>query len=125
MNTQGKVNKRLFSKTELATHKVELGLIDDMKNIANSLKKDYEKQYSELRNLKTATKQIKVKFIKVTQDNAGLPKLYSETKKKIDELGVEMPSDFRKNYEEAEEVYKKANKMIGELGRIDAMLQSL
>ena len=33
MNTQGKVNKRLFSKTELATQKVELA-IDDYRKYA-------------------------------------------------------------------------------------------
>ncbi len=120
MSIKKTISKMLFSK-----ERVELNAIDDMKNIANSLKKDYEKQSTELKNLKTATKQIRNKFVKITQDAAGLPKLYSDTKKKIDELGVDMPNDFRKNYEDASELQQKANDIVGELGRIDAMIQSL
>ncbi len=36
-----------------------------------------------------------------------------------------MPNDFRKNYEDASELQQKANDIVGELGRIDAMIQSL
>jgi len=112
-------------KVELKAEKVELGALNDMKNIANILKKNYEKQYSELRDLKNATKQIRTKFVKITQEAAGVPKLYFDTKKKIEELGVKMPKDFVKNYKEAIEFQKKANDIVGELGRIDAMIQSL
>ena len=47
MNTQGKVNKRLFKKTELATQKVELSLVDDIDKAISNLR-------SELDNLQKA-----------------------------------------------------------------------
>ena len=72
MNTQGKVNKRLFSKTELATQKVELSLIDDAKQILGDLKfaeqlfsdiesvsKDAVKEYA---NLAVRKEKVKDKF---------------------------------------------------------------
>jgi len=37
MDTQGKVNKRLFKKTELATQRIELGLLDDLKKAESDL----------------------------------------------------------------------------------------
>ena len=36
MNTQDRVNKLMFEKTELATHKVELSLVDDINNLIKS-----------------------------------------------------------------------------------------
>ena len=119
--------KELLAKIEsiVKGEKVELNAINDMKNIANSVKKEYEKQYAELRNLKIATKQMRNKFSKITQIEAGSTKLYFDTKKKIDELGFEMPNDFRKNFEDAREISTKASEIVGELGRIDAMIQSL
>ena len=47
MNTQGKVNKRLFSKTELATHKVDLSLIDDLEVYVSKAEK-YDKESKKL-----------------------------------------------------------------------------
>ena len=61
MNTQDRVNKLMFEKTELATHKVDLSLKDDIKRSINSLRaainideeaiKESNTLYNELKNM--------------------------------------------------------------------------
>tara|TARA_R100000742_G_C4254506_1_gene72537 strand:+ start:82 stop:435 length:354 start_codon:yes stop_codon:yes gene_type:complete len=43
MNTQDRVNKLMFEKTELATHKVELGLLQDLNKADSEIRKLNEK----------------------------------------------------------------------------------
>ena len=62
MNTQKSVYNRLFSepkKTELETHKVELGLIDDMANLKKSLLKDLAKSNKADEQVKKAAAKLK------------------------------------------------------------------
>ena len=88
MNTQGKVNKRLFSKTDLATHKVELNAIKEVQNFGNSLnkltesikdlseqeQKIFDEKQKQIQNGKTISQKLKQEL-----DNIF---------KKADELGV-------------------------------------
>ena len=62
MNTQKAVYNRLFAeakKTELETHKVELGLIDDMANLKKSLLKDLAKSNKADEQVKKAAAKLK------------------------------------------------------------------
>lgn len=52
MNTQGKVNKMLFSKSELSTYKVELSVADDvnkMRTLADNIMKQVSARKAEIK----------------------------------------------------------------------------
>ena len=88
MNTQGKVNKRLFSKTELATHKVELGLIDDALKFTKGVEtfgKNIDIDEDELNKVKTS---IEVDIDDLQGDLNALKKGINAVDKQAKELGV-------------------------------------
>jgi len=67
MNTQGKVNKRLFKKTELTTQKVDLAKISDLENssseaysIIKEITKTHEALQSQISKYNQANKQYKI-----------------------------------------------------------------
>jgi hypothetical protein len=63
MTTEKLVNKALFGKTELATQKVELGLLDDIKSDFNFVDKDfgglYDGFYNDIEGAKNKQSLIK------------------------------------------------------------------
>jgi|21_taG_2_1085346.scaffolds.fasta_scaffold13971_3 predicted nucleic acid-binding Zn-ribbon protein len=93
MNTKKAVYNKLFSKkTELKTHKVELGLIDDIRKLND----DFAKIFSE--DLKLRTEMSKLnrkakdldKLYKSKVNNAK--KIANEATKKINDLGLKEPA---------------------------------
>ena len=99
MNTQGKVNKRLFSKTELDNQKVELSLIDDAKQILGDLKfaeqlfsdiesvsKDAVKEYA---NLAVRKEKVKDNFRAVIDMESFIRRL-GKTSSRADNILREM-----------------------------------
>ena len=72
MNTQKAVYKKLFTeKTELETHKVELGLADDLKKLNSSIasiEKDLRANAQKGFNLITAQKELNQDKQKVSKD---------------------------------------------------------
>ena len=101
MNTQKTVFNRLFSepkKTELETHKVELGLIDNFKKHESAIKKIVEKSQKQKEKLNNTFDQVKTQNNQLIKDGlAELDKAYDELKKvsKISkDLGIQVPSEF-------------------------------
>tara|TARA_R100001530_G_scaffold16294_1_gene14375 strand:- start:81 stop:461 length:381 start_codon:yes stop_codon:yes gene_type:complete len=114
MNTQGKVNKRLFSKTELATHKVELGLQEDMSKLINdtddmaqNINKIGDAADKALSIANSSSKNIKSLSSKID-------KKLSEVQSSAKELGVE-PKNVRG--------YDKLNQKIQVLKNYDSYVQ--
>ena len=85
MNTQKSVYNRLFSKeekTELETHKVELGMIDD-------LVKDYKKSASKAVPLKKQAESIGNKLIDVNIELLAIQKRAEKLSKMAKDLGAD------------------------------------
>ena len=97
MNTQGKVNKRLFKKTELATHKVELALINDLevhvskaekydkesKKLFDSLVSEIENKTRSLGNLSNSGQAALDTYLKIGKQIKAATK----------ELGIDLPPE--------------------------------
>ena len=110
MNTQGKVNKRLFSKTELATHKVELGLIDDALKFTKGVEtfgKNIDIDEDELNKVKTS---IEVDIDDLQGDLNALKKGIKAVEAAAKDLGVS-PNDIPK-YKEALSAVQYGEKQI-------------
>ena len=97
MNTQNRVNKLMFSKTELATHKVELGLVQDLNKSIDKLVAVYDESASYIEKVIITLDSNNLK----SQINTGL-KFTSQSKATVDELlkaskdlGVEPPEKIQ------------------------------
>jgi len=96
MNTQGKVNKRLFRKTELATQRVELGLVDDLKAIQKKSSKAYVDYVDAMDTSKGYMSIAKTKAVKAVQQLKLSIEIYEKVEKAYKELGIDIPSELKK-----------------------------
>ena len=95
MNTQDRVNKLMFEKTELATHKVELSLVDDINNLID----DVEETINLLEVYKTDVK-------KANSFNKELSAQVTSQIKKTTSLQKRIDTADNK----ADKIYQKSNK---------------
>ena len=119
MNTQKAVYNRLFSepkKTELETHKVELGLIDDFEKRGNEYFKEssgiideFLKSYNDAKAMLGALKSSK-------KDILMTLKFADKINKSAKDLGLDIP----KNVKSLED---KLNKQITEIDRFQKFIQ--
>tara|TARA_R100000656_G_C3925487_1_gene123737 strand:+ start:440 stop:820 length:381 start_codon:yes stop_codon:yes gene_type:complete len=114
MNTQGKVNKRLFKKTELATHKVELGLQEDMSKLINDTD-DMGQNINKIGDAAEKALSIANSSSKnITSLSSKIDKKLSEVQSSAKELGVE-PKNVKG--------YDKLNQKIQVLKNYDSYVQ--
>lgn len=112
MNTLNKVYSKLNSKTELATHKVELGLVEDIEKELNNFQQIRKKtaniideSYVPVREIEKAINKAKSEKSNVIKSIQNLRKAQDAVEEKVDkarkvakELGVNIQSivDFSK-----------------------------
>ena len=104
MNTQGKVNKRLFSKTELATHKVELGLVDDIEKIVGQ----FGNALGEAARIENNMGALWNRINAVQDDYDMLKSNYQDSNGAKNELGYLM-----QQFDKMKNTYKQAAKELG------------
>ena len=111
MNTQGKVNKMMFSKTDLATHRVELNAAN-LKKKTNEVK-SFLKNYKNLAKEVVIASQIIKDAKKLNDDGYSLEqsgrRIAADVLKSAKELGVN-PKDIPVLTE-----YRIAARELGEL----------
>ena len=89
MNTTKTVYNRLFNKkTELETHKIELGLIQDIKKNADNTEKAAKKFVSSRSKIKAEVKKAIDVAEVFTVENAKLRKSLESFKKTVEDLGL-------------------------------------
>ena len=98
MNLREQLEKEITDKvmTKLASEKVELGLIDDLKSSYNSLRKEYDKQnknaqsaLAELKKVGADTSKLDLKFMDWLVD-------FNNAENSAKDLGIKLPSDILK-----------------------------
>ena len=107
MSTLKSVGNKLFAKTELATQKVELGVVQDIDSVlkvANDLKKQSEPFGKELFDLSSRIRTVLSKMQEIEKSSANLEnkstELFNQFKKQAVELGLDINgSDAQKKYE--------------------------
>lgn len=107
MSTLKTVGNKLF-KTELATQKVELGVVQDIDSVlkvANDLKKQSEPFGKELFDLSSRIRTVLSKMQEIEKSSANLEnkstELFNQFKKQAVELGLDINgSDAQKKYEQ-------------------------
>ena len=101
MKTQGKVNKRLFSKTELAIHKVELAMIDEIQQlgvkaqkISSVMRQNAEKVEKVFQSVNKENKKLQQKAFALRDE--GIKK-YMKASRMFKELGMKPPATLEKS----------------------------
>ena len=93
MNTQGKVNKMMFSKTDLATHRVELALVDDIVKTYNKIKSDADSLFQTVRRAAQDVDEVandaKAVLKRIQATESDVTKIIKAT----NDLGVEIPPE--------------------------------
>jgi chromosome segregation ATPase len=130
MSTLKSVGKKLF-KTELANHKVELGIMQDVQKSINthkqkrkSLDDNTDSWYGDLFKIRDKFSKIEADYRDFKSSLSDLEKFIKEFENMAKELGIS-PSSFD-NYNEAkalintsadmDDVYKDAKKMESKIG---------
>ena len=100
MKTQREVFSKLFkeSKTELSTQKIELALVDDLKDSIQKGLSIEKKLYSDLQG-----------YNGLLRAGGNFKKNYAELIKRAKELGVDVPSELKRLEEIADGFEKKGN----------------
>jgi len=119
MNTQGKVNKRLFSKTELATQRIELGLIDDV-----------ESKFDKVTNavIGTGTTLIKAlgkarsNYKEIVKGYEEVIKLGEKVEKASKDLGIDLPNVVKNKIADSKEKIKLNQKLISKISELISSL---
>ena len=91
MNASTRVFNKLSTevKTELTTHKIELGLIDDLKSDANNFKKLSENLDDYTRTIINAQGGLSKGIDKVISKSKSIKKSIETLESKLKELGVD------------------------------------
>ena len=118
MNTQGKVNKRLFRKTELATHKVELArkapsVAKDLGNLDARLRKSESKIDSAFTSYKKTWQDFQAVIKDVAQERKTLENDVKDITQAAMDLGVSF-GDV-KGLKEAQELSRKLDGLVKDL----------
>jgi hypothetical protein len=115
MNTQGKVNKKLFKKTELATQKVELGLLDDFET---EFKKIIDKDLKIGQTLISALGKAENKYKSLINEYISVAKIGGKAEVAAKDLGVDLPNTFKNKIASANAGIKEAQNLINKIGQL-------
>ena len=125
MTTEKIVMNSLFGKTELANHKIELGLVDDINkarlendNVENSLIAEVVKGVDVLEN------SIKV-IDKAILSSKNVIEQIDKAKVIAKELGVDLPSNIDASYKYYQESIKKYTLMKNTISAFNSKVKSI
>ena len=85
-----------INKEELSTQKIELALVDDLKQIQKQSTKAYVDYIDDMDTSKGYMSQAKKKVTKAVQLLKESVTLYEDVEAKFKELGVDVPSELKK-----------------------------
>lgn len=88
-----KMFTKLFGKTELGTHKVELALVDDVKNLYDNANKIYTKNGNLLQNY---AQTLEKSFQSAADEYKKALDKFNQLEKSGKDLGIDLPQDIIK-----------------------------
>lgn len=118
MNTRKTVYNKLFKEeTKLATHEVELGMLQDFEKLTNSYFTQSGKFEQSVQKIETAIETLRTEFINNQKVASSIDSEYQKFRKSALDLGVQIPVEVENNYKRVLallkndlETFKKYNK---------------
>ena len=120
MNLREQIEKEITEKVmvKLASKKIELGLIDDLKSGYKSVIKDYNKQnqdaqsaLSELKKIAASTNKLELKFMDWLVE-------FNNAEESAKDLGIKLPSDILKAEKEVVKSMNDASALSSIISKI-------
>ena len=94
MNTQKSVYNKLFKEeTQLASHEVNLALVDDVQNLYNAANKSYKANTDQLMSFAS---KMESSFQKTADEYKKALDKYNQLEKMSKDLGVPLPNEISK-----------------------------
>ena len=120
MNLREQIEKEITDKvmTKLASEKVELGIIDDLKSAYNSLKKDFDKQNKNAQSALVELKKVGADITKLDLKFMDWLVEHTKAEKAAKDLGLKLPSDISKAEKEVIKMNADANTLRNIINRI-------
>jgi hypothetical protein len=101
-----KVFGKLFTKTELGTHKVDLSIIDDFNKLGNSYFIQSGKFETQVQKIESAIKSMQTEFISLEKLVSEITTEYNKAKRLSIDLGVDLPTQIENEYKKVLAVLK-------------------
>ena len=105
-------------KTELASQKVELGLIDDLQNEYNAAVKDYDKQKKDAQSALSELKKIAENSKKTELKLMDWLVSFNKAEASAKDLGLNLPSNILKAEKEVVKKMNEASTMASVINKI-------
>jgi phage shock protein A len=106
MSTEKLVNNSLFGKTELASEKIELGLVQDFEKLTNDYFTQSGSFEKSVQKVESSIKEMQDKFINLQKSISTLDSQYQKLRKTTSELGLEIPVEVENNYKKSLAILK-------------------
>lgn len=118
MNTLKTVFSKLFKEeTKLASHEVELGLVQDFESSLNFYISASGKLEQQFQNIEIAIKNMQTEFNSIVKIASKIDSDYQKLRRQSIELGVQIPTEVQNSYKKMlallkndSENFKKYNK---------------
>ena len=98
MSTLNDIFKKIEDKTELASHEVNLGLIDDFNKMSESYFQQGSKFESKVQKIEAFIKEMQTEFIALQKISSTIDSEYQKVRKLSLDLGVDVPVNVENNY---------------------------
>lgn len=105
MNELKNVTNKLF-KTELASEKIELSMIDDFNKLSSTLFIQSNKFEQEVTKIQLAIKSMQTEFIALEKLLSQINNDYGKAKKTAQDLGLNLPAEVENEYKKVLEVVR-------------------
>ena len=107
------LSELIKEKTELKTEKIELGLVDDIKQLhANIIAKKSVVKKQQNKAIDTV-REVKMDIVKIKQDAVEAINKIEKFKKAAKELGIDYPSIMQKIEKDLEKAFKESKDTQG------------
>ena len=123
MNTRKTVYEKLFTeKTELSTHEIELGLIDEVKKLQVVANNSHDKAINELKKAASVLDSSNTFFTNTIKDSRVVLENIDKARLMAKDLGVELPSNIDALYKYYDNQIKYSELSIKDINQFKSKL---
>jgi len=123
MNTRKTVYNKLFTeKTELSTHEIELGLIDEVKKLQVVANNSHDKAINELKKAASVLDSSNTFFTNTIKDSKVVLENIDKARLMAKDLGVELPSNIDALYKYYDTQIKDSELSIKDINQFKSKL---
>jgi chromosome segregation ATPase len=116
MSTLKNVANKLF-KVELESHKVDLGLLQDLKKLSDAYSSQSNKFNSEVDKIKNAIKSMQTEFISLTEKVSEVDNEYQKARRLALDLGIDLPTEVVAEYKKVLSLLKTDSTLFKEYNK--------